>query len=488
MQNRWNRAPLNTTCVLSGALVLAVTLSCSKGSSSSPTTTVLRHAVAPLGITTPTAHTATTISSSSSLLPSAEAASLKTFAEFGTSYAARLESASVADAVAGYRLLALNGPTVNCYGPSISLFSNHPDGACGGSCSIPSGDLGIWVATQGVNDEACSAAKMNSIVAQLQNMTTNGLILMAGVNVAVRLKGAAMPAAGESVDVTTEMATAITAFTVTSATLANATTGVDSVYVTTITGTSSGNPISMVLKHSPTSADNTTYKGIYYGYLPQGSSGAMAYSLTYERTTSAVTFFLKSGQTDAGSFDASGMLNASGALDFSSTTFGQNGYRTLVQIDPTTNLGTAYLAWQAGKLDGATRVFQVNTSSSGGVSSGVSYFGFGDAITTSDGSITKMICNWAGPNNNHTGLSNKAQAQLIQLNTTSGVFTPTTNFITYVNTNNCNNVGSYEMSQPPGQSPVSGGGTAAVGTVTNDLVTYGSQGAIPAVTIPTVSF
>lgn len=518
---------------LAGLLTCAY--SCSNSStSSSISRSNLSNAIGAIGVTSPTVHTTTSSASLFNLksiwnffqnknfffAPKAYALSttptLQSFASFQTTVNTLLASATVEAALANFNLNSISAPAVSCYGPSVgddnssptvAGFANHPDGGTctgrGGVCALPGGDLGIWVDTE-TNNEACSAAKVNALTAQLQAVSLQGLTLMTGVNVAAQLQGASLPAAGASIDVTTSVAAALSSvFTVSSATLSGLTeSGGFPVYQTQVTGTdASSNPISFTLKHSPTSSDNSTYTGIFYGYMPQ-SNNAIAFSLIYTKTASTITYLLKTGETQSPSKDASTLIAADGTLNFSATAFAGNGYRILSEIDTTTNLGTMNLAWQAGSGDGNTRVFRANTSTSGASTTGFSYFGFGPAITVTDGtlgSITKMICHWTGTTNgSHTGLANKAQAQEMTLNTTTGVFeltTGATNHTTYANTNSCDYTpGTYTMSQWQGEAAHPGSLTTAPSglpiTGSTNLVTVDtpSIGVIPTITEPSVPF
>ena len=72
----------------------------------------------------------------------------------------------------GYLSFNATNSMVSCYGPAL-YYKNHKNyaGATSpGTCTVsgaangclPTGDLGLWSATNGSNGEACAAAKMNS--------------------------------------------------------------------------------------------------------------------------------------------------------------------------------------------------------------------------------------------------------------------------------------------------------------------------------------
>ena len=77
---------------------------------------------------------------------------------------------------------------------------------------------------------------------------------------------------------------------------------------------------------------------------------------------------------------------------------------------------------------------------------GDAYFGFGKTVGTTDGEIDGMICNWAGPGNNHDPLP-YAQHQPIKFDATVKGFIVGTagSEITFAPTSNCiyENTGSF---------------------------------------------
>ena len=126
-----------------------------------------------------------------------------------------------------------------------------------------------------------------------------------------------------------------------------------------------------------------------------------------------------------------------------------NWNRVIFNYDPDTLIGKYSYAWQAGKSDGNSRVFNAEISTA---SAGVGYFGFGPDVSTiasgactkdADlGEVTKMICNWAGPNNSHTGVT-KLQKQTMAK--TAGKWTAGTSSITFAPTNSCDLAGAGNL-------------------------------------------
>jgi hypothetical protein len=89
--------------------------------------------------------------------------------------------------------------------------------------------------------------------------------------------------------------------------------------------------------------------------------------------------------------------------------------------DPTsaTLAGSYAYAWQAGPMDDSSRILDVRMNSTS--PDGEAYFGFGERIGTTDGSIKGFICNWAGPGNSHA-YQPYAQRQFIAFNATTGLW------------------------------------------------------------------
>ena len=102
--------------------------------------------------------------------------------------------------------------------------------------------------------------------------------------------------------------------------------------------------------------------------------------------------------------------------------------------------GTISYAWQAGTGDSHARVFLSELAATADDGrTGCGYFGFGPDVTQSNvGSISGMICNWAGPNNDHTP-QNLVQRQCVNFDTTNRVWTsdPNSLSIEYAPENDC---------------------------------------------------
>ncbi len=365
------------------------------------------------------------------------------------------------------------GDPITCYGPDLD-YTNYPVG--GGSGQLPSGDLGIWNKTNGSRNEACLAAQVNSLVGRFGERVKKAQLFMASALCVARLNNITLPqAVGESVDLTTAMREAAasreTAFdtgNVTISRLADSSNG-KFVYQLVRAGTftppgggGSSATISMTLKHSPQDDTNSTYRGLltftWSGLTPGGgcdpgiSKGTAATSIAYEKSSeSSLNMEIREG-TFCTNSTVSGMFGSDGQVDPSYSTashldgWSSNFNRAFFNINPSNGTGTYAFAWQAGSGDDATRVFNATLSATGGSNGGpggVGYFGYGPTISSAGvGSITKMICNWAGPGNDHTGV-NAAQRQGFLLNPTTGVYEsdPTLLNMVYAPTNDCSYAG-----------------------------------------------
>jgi len=104
------------------------------------------------------------------------------------------------------------------------------------------------------------------------------------------------------------------------------------------------------------------------------------------------------------------------------------------KFNPSTQEGDYVYAWQAGKNDSNSRTFQMHVDAD--AATGEAYFGFGDAISTTDGSIQGMICNWAGPGNSHTTLD-YVQRQSIAFDGAKFIVGTSGSDITYAPTTTC---------------------------------------------------
>lgn len=371
----------------------------------------------------------------------------------------------------------------NCYGPTMT-FSGHPDG--GSPTSLPGGDLGIWDAAE-TSGEACASAQMNNRMKGVASQLDAAFFSVAAMMCAAKNAGQAVPAnPGESIEVTTAVNGKITLngqpTTVTSAKLAReANSGGKPVYVSSITATFGSKTATIRLKHIPAGVqDETTFTGKvsvsladstresgFDGNCTGSSSGMVdAVSIVYEKNAAGnMKYALKSANfcgSSANPFVSATNYSVDLTKTYSSNNggWGNNANVLLADYTPSTGVGTYQYAWQAGRNDSHSRVLNVKISDS---TNAVAYFGFGPAAsaTSSVGSISTMICNWAGPNSSHTGVS-KVQKQV--MSRASTMFTPTTSSITYDPVNSC------ESSSNSFTITASGHSAVTADTTTTNLV------------------
>lgn len=398
----------------------------------------------------------------------------------------------------------------SCYGPQL-VMAGHPGGIpTDTTCSatnptplntyqtkdgcLPSKDLGIWSETE-TTGEACSAAQLNQLILSTAGAANSGIEIMAGVMCVMEMKSIALPSAGSSVDLTSDLAGVSTAISFDSATLEQESTAHSSgapIYKLAITATVGTQDVSFTLRNAK---DGSSSFGHLFGSVNMGSaSGIYGISVTYSDDSAAdtVSFEMRSATTPESAGTAS-LFGADSRYSF--TTFLANGNgrvdnsnaRSLIaSVDRDTGYGTANFAWQAGGSDGNTRVFRATTSSTVAGASGVAYFGFGAAINaTSVGEMDGMCCNWAGPgatcNSSGSRNSPSVQAQTFS-KTVGGVFAPVVSKIAYAPTNTCNSTaGSFKYGTPTEWNA----GTITSTSVTNSLVSEDSLGAVATLSAPT---
>jgi hypothetical protein len=378
----------------------------------------------------------------------------------------------------------------SCYGPNLDYvghldFTVGPDEAG----QLPGGDLGIWSETE-ASGEACAAAKMNGDINAISAKVDSALFLVASISCLFNTDSSlSLPNEGDTTDITSTLATTLASdnpsITLTSATLSReADIDANPNYLYSITFTSGSTTANIFLRYNPTNSDGTTYKGklwaSYDGGIPvPGGADSFAFSLLFEKSASDLNYkMLSMNYADASVADP---FDASKDVDVTSSWL-KNFTQTIASLTPSTGLGAFSYAWQAGNGDSHARIFNFYSSAASGSTLGYGFFGYGDDFdegsgTLSDNTIDTFICNWAGPANDHTGLTGKAQKQVMELNA-GGIFVPTNSFISYAPVNDCDmsigeqngggndfkyklvSEGSYPATQP---------------AVTNDLVLLSSD-------------
>jgi hypothetical protein len=364
----------------------------------------------------------------------------------------------------------------NCFGPQL-IYSNHPDGSPDTS-PLPSGDLGIWLTSETTvgstfRGNGCAVAQLNSRMEDIKLRVSNALTALAGIVGAIKDGGLSFPEDGEEISVVD----ALNALNVEATTFDSVSIGKNGATFTyqialTYTDPNDSTDISRMflqLKHAP-GTDENNYKGLLSYRIEDQFSGGncpvnassrtdVTYigSLRYDRDSATVmNLQLKNGAfcgltgtsedaTNKIGIDDDGITDASQLFD---ATTKLNGWADNFSIftanfNPSNAVGSYSYAWQAGKDDSHSRVFNIQLNEASPVTV-KSYYGFGDQVTATNGSIKGFICNWSGPGNNHTTnfFDSLAQKQLLQFDETTKRFLVTGENLIYAPTNSCTYDGS----------------------------------------------
>lgn len=364
-------------------------------------------------------------------------------------------------------LFLVNETNAGCFGPAMA-YEDHPDDATPNDGHLPTGDLGIWTETDATTGHACAAAQLTARmrgVSWRSNMALMGLASMLGQMIS---DGISAPSAGDTVDLTTSMSgLGISNVTFSTASLSLDATGTMWTYLLNfsyIDGSSISHDIELKLQHTPgtssaqysgmlTYAVGNTFNG---GNCPGADPKDVTLIGTLKYTRDGLTdmeLIHRSGQycghgpsSTLASFDSDNLLDPNGKWD-GSKGWADNFSRLGAHYDPTSLEGSYLYGWQAGQGDSNTRLFAVglNTPPSSGQTAkdGEAYFGYGDEISVSDGSINGMFCSWAAPGSSHT-LQDYAQRQFIEYNSTSFLWEQPSggSDILYAPTNDCTYDGS----------------------------------------------
>lgn len=379
-----------------------------------------------------------------------------------------------------------------CFGPSVS-YENHDDFVAGipaANGNLPGGDLGIWLARAGdqTTGKPCSAAQLDSLIEPIKKRTNASMILSARMR-ALAIAAGGLPASGTSVDVTSAMDTlyqtllpatpvAITG-SVTSATVSNAAGIYTYSFVAEAAGGGKNKKIVVQMTHDGTATNftgNLTY-ATTGGYSCTQVLGAAA----GVKTNVGTIRYSKISDTETQVSARSSNICVAGTRDNVTSTFsdyvaltsnneidpaviesanvkgwtqeGSGFNRFAATYDPATLVGNFKFAWQAGTGDNKSRMFAMSVTRDGTTEelSAKAFFGFSGAMTDTSAGATDMkgmICNWAGPGNNHTP-GDKFQYQSLKLAASSTEWDFATgagsNKITYAPTVSCSSTGTMKF-------------------------------------------
>lgn len=364
-----------------------------------------------------------------------------------------------------------------CYGPTL-MYENQPNAALPADFNgtLPGGDVGMWLAneidgTGSTLPEACAAAQLNAKMRGLTLRSINALQVTASMKCVTNFDtSVTFPTTdGETADVVDSMNNMATVkglavqFTTATITYSVDTATNEGVYTYALTFIYDANddsifdeqPVSITLVHRSNTADGTFQGRLSYTYnddtaVNEGNCFALSGGSTnvtrggsflYAKADDRVTVDGRYGTYCGYNADAlsNGLVDPTNIYSGTNPTGWTDNFNWfLADFVPTTLAGNFAYAWQAGFGDGNTRVFNVHLDDDNGTRSGTAFFGFGDDITATDGSIQGMVCNWAGPNNLHTPLATYAQMQTVSESAAAnGVFVPTSSALQYAPVNTC---------------------------------------------------
>ncbi len=402
------------------------------------------------------------------------------------------------------------GGNANCYGPSLA-YQSHEDALGGGPMSsgtLPGGDLGLWLEYEN-GTQPCVAAQLSRRVAGAKGQATQGLLLMAAMRLTVaRSSVLSMPAAGSSTDIATDFATllhtvpAFASINVYAASISLDGSGAVYTYRLAIgNGATDASARSgeIIMRHTPGSSASS-YSGTMQvsgfwltldpamGCIDATSGGllqaARVSTLRYSRSGTTIAFASRSADycgapastasadwgADVASFTTGGELDPtvklSGAIRGSTKGWRGNFARFAGDFDRNTVAGNFLYAWQAGTGDGNSRALAVNAdyNSATETRSLQGFFAFAGDIASTDGSLLGMICNWAGPGNQHAPQASfQSQTATLSASALGFVIPSGGSKITYAPTNSCSSTTTeYDANVDGSIASGEGAGTAAV--------------------------
>lgn len=344
-----------------------------------------------------------------------------------------------------------------CYGPRLK-YEDHPDatGAEPDDGELPTGDLGLWEEDDADTGNACAAAELNARLGGVESKASAALKGLASMVCVINVNGYSMPSSS-TLDLTADMnGLGVTDTTFAAANVSHEINadGEDvysyNIEFTYAPGTDSYD-VTVDMTHVPDPVDADIFRGQlsylvndqFIGGNCPSSDVTVNGSLQYEQDSANDLALEMRDATfcehDTDGRDANGIVDPSIKQTFTDTGWGNNFSTFTAEFAPTTMDGNYAYSWQAGPQDANTRVFNVNveTDAVSGDQLGKAFFGYGDDIETTDGSVDGFICNWAGPGNDHT-IIEVAQYQEVSYDSTSGLFLSDVANLIYAPTVDCN--------------------------------------------------
>ena len=327
-------------------------------------------------------------------------------------------------------LRALPPPPQNsspvCYGPEMD-YSNHPDFSSGTPAAdgrLPSGDLGIWLDTEptasAAGDVPCAAVKMNELIAKAihnVDMATGSVAMMMCAAAYERIS--APNDAGDVLDfssalnkvpnspltITTATLERVDAHTLKTVLVASHDGGSNNRFgqfsISTLHNSTTRSGLVQIERSQTGQTDRTRVTSARYRPSPQDP---LMLQLRVQQAN-----FLNSANTAY--FDAEGDVKL-GPVTGNPKRNIEDSHLLLAEFTPSTGAQTLAYGWNAGGNDSHSRVFNAQADST----TASAWYGFVANPYAQNGSDTAgnqpnldlsastagMICNWAGPGNNHS--------------------------------------------------------------------------------------
>lgn len=416
-------------------------------------------------------------------------------------------------------LFAQNSNNASCFGPQVA-YVDHDNSGSAEDGTLPTGDLGIWRDTEGNTSEPCAAAQLNARLSKVKKQTRQAMLMMAAMRRAIAASSSlSMPTAGNQTDLASSFATTINALlsgaSINAATVALNSDGSVYTYRLVISrGTgAAAETAEVVIKHTP-GASETAFTGVMsvtvsqlandpaFGCTDQTASvGGGTYNrvasvstLRYNRDGDSLKFSNRSGQycgapsdgssshlAELAAVDSNGELDPSVKLSGNTrgATLGWRGNfsRFAGDMNKETQAGDFLYVWQAGTGDSHGRAFAVHSAYNSATDARTldAYAGYTDQVAGSPSSLLGMICNWAGPGNNHTPAA-LFQRQSMSISASATSWTLGTSKISYAPTTSCNSSSLMSFDQDANGSVTAGEGAS----VTHDLDSKGSSSTVQA--------
>lgn len=383
------------------------------------------------------------------------------------------------------KLFDSNAVNAQCFGPAIT-YANHDDFVSGMPAAtgrLPGGDLGMWLDLEPGTSKPCATAELDTRLGSVKGQFRQAMLLMASLRRTVATSSLSLPTASHSTDVTSAMGTVLAAIPAASGITVNtATVSLDSdgaIYTyRLVLSTGSGATAKsgeIIIAHAPGISDEV-FSGVVqitaaqlgndpaFNCTDEVDSGtslnklAAATTISYIRNGSQLFVDARAANYCGGPASSSishindiASLTIKGELDLGIDLSGNNvrssinGWRgNASRFAATVNLdsqaGDFLYVWQAGNMDDHARAFAVHSAYNSSTEARAlqAYYAYTNTIGSTDGTLLGMICNWAGPGNDHTPQT-VFQSQSATLSSSANAWSLDTggSKIAYAPTNTC---------------------------------------------------